>query len=135
TFKDVRVTAMDKLVDRLKAEAEANDGAVWVLKNARFAVFCILLSMCFGVEMDEKTVEEIDDMMKTVLITLDPRLDDYLPLLKPLFSKQRKRAMEVREPYVRSLLTVVLIPPQPRLNGQLLDLSRTLVFNRGSTTK
>lgn len=107
TFKDVRMTAMDKLVDRLKTEAEANDGAVWVLRNARYAVFCILLSMCFGVEMDEKTVEEIDDMMKTVLITLDPRLDDYLPLLKPLFSKQRKRAMEVRQQQIATLVPFI----------------------------
>ncbi|KAI3706027.1 hypothetical protein L1987_76280 [Smallanthus sonchifolius] len=107
TFREVRVTAMDKLVDRLKAEAAENGGAVYVLKNARFAVFCILLSMCFGVEMDEKTIEEIDEMMKTVLLTLDPRLDDYLTLLRPFFSKQRKRAMEVREQQIAMLVPFI----------------------------
>lgn len=107
TFRDVRVTAMDKLVDRLKTEAEANDGVVYVLKNARFAVFCILLSMCFGVVMNERSIEEIDEMMKTVLITLDPRLDDYLPLLRPLFSKQRKRAMEVRNQQIEMLVPLI----------------------------
>ncbi|KAD7479953.1 hypothetical protein E3N88_03089 [Mikania micrantha] len=107
TFKHVRVTAMDKFVERLKAEAAENDGAVWVLKNARFAVFCILLAMCFGVEMDEKTIQKIDDMMKTVLITLDPRIDDYLPLLRPFFSKQRKRAMEVREQQIATLVPFI----------------------------
>ncbi|KAL8253386.1 hypothetical protein R6Q59_037079 [Mikania micrantha] len=107
TFREVRVTAMDKLVDRLKAEAMANDGAVWVLKNARFAVFCILLSMCFGVEMVENEIEEFDEMMKTVLITLDPRLDDYLPLLRPLFSKQRKRAMEVRDQQIAMVVKFI----------------------------
>lgn len=107
TFREVRLTAMDKLVDRLVAEAAANDGAVWVLKNARFAVFCILVSMCFGVELDEKKIEQIDEMMKTVLITLDPRLDDYLPLLRPFFSKQRKRAMEVREQQIAMLVPLI----------------------------
>ncbi|KAL7584758.1 cytochrome P450 77A2 [Lactuca sativa] len=107
TFTEVRMTAMDKLMDRLKTEAAANGGAVWVLKNARFAVFCILLSMCFGVEMDEKTIEEMDEMMKTVLITLDPRLDDYLPLLRPFFSKQRKNAMEVREQQIATLVPFI----------------------------
>ncbi|KAK1431434.1 hypothetical protein QVD17_07893 [Tagetes erecta] len=107
TFRDVRVTAMDKLVDRLKTEAEANGGVVYVLKNARFAVFCILLSMCFGVEMNERSIEEVDEMMKTVLITLDPRLDDYLPLLRPLFSKQRKRAMEVRNQQIEMLVPFI----------------------------
>ncbi|MBD4784557.1 cytochrome P450, partial [Xanthomonas citri pv. citri] len=77
--------------------------AVWVLRNARFAVFRILLAMCFGVELNEKTIEKMDDMMKTVLITLDPRIDDYLPLLRPFFSKQRKKAMEVREQQIATL--------------------------------
>ncbi|KAJ0657578.1 putative cytochrome P450 [Helianthus annuus] len=107
TFRHVRDTAMDKFVERLKAEAAANDGVVWVLKNARFAVFCILLAMCFGVEMDEETIEKMDNMMKTVLITLDPRIDDYLPLLRPFFSKQRKKALEVREQQIATLVPFI----------------------------
>ncbi|KAL0007904.1 hypothetical protein SO802_009406 [Lithocarpus litseifolius] len=96
-FRQVRDTAMEKLINRLRTEAKSNDdGVVWVLKNARFAVFCILLSMCFGFEMDEETNENFDQVMKRVLMTLDPRIDDYLPILSPFFSKQRKRALEVR---------------------------------------
>lgn len=106
-FRNARESAMDKLIDRLRAEAKENDGVVFVLKNARFAVFCILLSMCFGVEMDEKTIERIDQMMKTVLIVLDPRLDDYLPLLRPLFSKQRKRVQEVRKEQIETLVPLI----------------------------
>ncbi|KAK4761760.1 hypothetical protein SAY87_029644 [Trapa incisa] len=96
-FKAVRDAAMEKLVERLRAEAKANDGVVSVLKNARFAAFCILLAMCFGLEMDEETVEKMDQVMKSVLIVLDPRIDDYLPILRPFFSKERKRALEVRK--------------------------------------
>lgn len=96
-FRQVRDTAMEKLINRLRTEAKSNDGVVWVLKNARFAVFCILLSMCFGFEMDEETNEKFDQVMKSVLITLDPRIDDYLPILSPFFSKQRKSALEVRK--------------------------------------
>ena len=54
-FRSVRDNAMDKLINRLRVEAEKNDGVVWVLKDARFAVFCILVAMCFGLEMDEET--------------------------------------------------------------------------------
>ncbi|KAL0452069.1 UNVERIFIED_CONTAM: cytochrome [Sesamum latifolium] len=106
-FHRAREVAMDKLVDRLKAEAAANDGLIWVLKNARFAVFCILLAMCFGVEMDEEMIEKVDQMMKTVLIVLDPRLDDYLPLLSPFFSKQRKRVQEVRKEQIETLVPLI----------------------------
>ncbi|KAK9283611.1 hypothetical protein L1049_011861 [Liquidambar formosana] len=106
-FVTVRNSAMDTLINRLKTEAEENGGVVWVLKNARFAVFCILLSMCFGVDMDDETIERMDDMMKTVLITLDPRIDDYLPLLSPFFSKQRKRALEVRNEQIETLVPFI----------------------------
>ncbi|XP_007010384.2 PREDICTED: cytochrome P450 77A3 [Theobroma cacao] len=106
-FRSTRQHAMDKLIDRLRAEAEANKGVVSVLKNARFAVFCILLGMCFGIEMDEETVEKMDQVMKTVLITLDPRIDDYLPILSPFFSKQRKRALQVRKEQVEYIVPFI----------------------------
>ncbi|KAL6580900.1 hypothetical protein OROMI_006823 [Orobanche minor] len=106
-FRCVRDSAMDKLIERLTSEAAANGGAVWVLRNARFAVFCILLDMCFGVEMDEETIEKVDQMMKTVLIVLDPRLDDYLPILSPLFSKQWKRVQQVRNKQIETLVPLI----------------------------
>ncbi|KAF3434148.1 hypothetical protein FNV43_RR25251 [Rhamnella rubrinervis] len=99
-FRNIRGNAMDKLIERISSEAKANDGAVWVLKNARFAAFHILLIMCFGIEMEEELIQKMDQVMKTVLITLDPRIDDYLPILSPFFSKQRRRAREVRKEQV-----------------------------------
>ncbi|KAG8380598.1 hypothetical protein BUALT_Bualt06G0032100 [Buddleja alternifolia] len=106
-FRNARDLAMDKLIERLRDEAAANNGAVWVLKNARFAVFCILLTMCFGVEMDEETIERVDQMMKAVLIVLDPRLDDFLPILSPFFSKQRKRVQQVRKQQIQTLVPLI----------------------------
>ncbi|XP_068662024.1 cytochrome P450 77A2-like [Aristolochia californica] len=106
-FQDVRAGAMDKLIDRLRTEFESTEGSVWVLRNVRFAVFCILLEMCFGVDMDEGTIENVDGLMKRVLIVLNPRLDDYLPLLSPLFAKQRKEAMEVRDVQIQTLVPLI----------------------------
>ncbi|XP_023524895.1 cytochrome P450 77A3-like [Cucurbita pepo subsp. pepo] len=106
-FRDVRKNAIDNLVERIRADAAANGGAVWVLKNARFAVFCILLAMCFGLEMDEESVEKMDQVLKTVLITVDPRIDDFLPILRPFFSKQRKRAMEVRKEQIEFVVQFI----------------------------
>ncbi|KAL2539815.1 Cytochrome [Abeliophyllum distichum] len=106
-FRQARDTAMDKLIERLKAEAEAEGGVVSVLKNARFAAFVILLAMCFGLEMDQELIDTVDQMMKTVLIVLDPRLDDYLPILSPFFSKQRKRVHEVRKEQIETLVPLI----------------------------
>lgn len=128
-FRNARESAMDKLIDRLRAEAKENDGVVCVLKNARFAVFCILLSMCFGVEMDEKTIERVDQMMKRVLIVLDPRLDDYLPLLRPLFSKQRKRVQEVRKEQIETLVPLIEKRRKVLQNPETEDTSNAASFS------
>ncbi|KAJ6851752.1 putative cytochrome P450 77A4 [Iris pallida] len=106
-FGPVRQEAMDRFVDRLRAEAHANHGAVWVLKNARFAVFCILLAMCFGLNLDEESIVKVEQVMKKVLITLTPRMDDYLPLLRPFFLKQMKQAMEVRKEQIQTIVPLV----------------------------
>ncbi|PIA39173.1 hypothetical protein AQUCO_02700388v1 [Aquilegia coerulea] len=106
-FRDVRNSAMNRLITRLQAEAESTDGVVSVLKNVRFAVFCILLDMCFGVGMSEDTIVKIDETLKDVLVTLLPRLDDFLPMLSPFFSKQRKRALEVREEQMQTILPLI----------------------------
>ncbi|PIN06017.1 hypothetical protein CDL12_21440 [Handroanthus impetiginosus] len=70
-------------------------------------MFCILLAMCFGVEMDEESIEKVDQMMKSVLIALDPRLDDFLPLLSPFFYKQRKIVQKVRKQQIETLVPLI----------------------------
>ncbi|KAK6144644.1 hypothetical protein DH2020_021464 [Rehmannia glutinosa] len=97
-FRHVRDSAMDKLVDRLKSEAAANDGVVWVLRNASYVFW-------FGNGWE--LIEKVDQMMKTVLMVLDPRLDDYLPILSPLFSKQWKRVQEVRNQQIETLVPLI----------------------------
>ncbi|KAL6989407.1 hypothetical protein U1Q18_015155 [Sarracenia purpurea var. burkii] len=57
--------------------------------------------------MDEEMIQKVDNMMKTVLITLDPRIDDYLPILSPFFSKQRKRVKEVRKEQIETLVPLI----------------------------
>lgn len=106
-FCDVRGSAMDKLIDRLKSEADANDGAVRVLKGARYAFFCVLLTMCFGIKLDEEMIDKIENMMKRVLLIVDPRIDDFLPLLSPFFYRQRKKAIQVRQEQLDLLIPLI----------------------------
>lgn len=106
-FRSIRQAAMDRFIDHVNAEARSNDGAVWVLKNARFAVFCILVSMCFGLEMEEDEIVKIDDLMKKVLIILNPRIDDYIPILRPLFIGKWKEAMQLRQEQIQTIVSLI----------------------------
>ncbi|CAN4126472.1 unnamed protein product [Withania somnifera] len=120
-FRQFREIAMDKLIEKIHTDAKANNDLVWVLKNVRFAVFYILVAMCFGVEMDnEEMVETVDQMMKDVLIVLDPRIDDFLPILRLFVGyKQRKRVNQVRKRQIETLVP-------------LIEKRRSVVQNPGS---
>ncbi|CAN6452385.1 unnamed protein product [Victoria cruziana] len=106
-FKPTRMRAMDRLIARLRIEADQHDGAVLVLKNARFAVFSILLYMCFGVEMEEDEVFRVEELLKRVIFVTEPRPDDFVPLLRPLYRKQRKEAESVRRAQLEMLLPII----------------------------
>ncbi|XP_008446777.3 cytochrome P450 77A3-like [Cucumis melo] len=106
-FRDVREKAMEKFMKRLRHEAEDNNGVVSVLKNVRFAVFWIMLTMCFGIEMEDETVVKMDEILKSVLITLDPRIDDYFPILTPFFSRERNRATLIRKKQVEFVVELI----------------------------
>ncbi|CAI0410693.1 unnamed protein product [Linum tenue] len=107
-FRRLRESSMNTLVARIRAEAGENgEGPVWVLQNARFAFFRILLAMCFGFEMDDDTVDEMDRVLKSVLMVLDPRIDDFLPILRPFFLKQRNRAAAVRKEQVDAIVPLI----------------------------
>lgn len=106
-FAGVRQAAMDRLVARIHAEADTSGGAVWVLRNARFAVFCILLTMCFGLDLSEEEIVNVDQVMKQVLIVLNPRMDDFFPLLAPFFARQRREAMQMRKIQIATLVPLI----------------------------
>ncbi|KAG5574866.1 hypothetical protein H5410_055000 [Solanum commersonii] len=120
-FRDCREIGMEKLIERIRVDAKENNDVVLVLKNARFAVFYILLAMCFGVGMnDEEMIERVDQMMKDVLLVLDPRIDDFLPILRLFVGyKQRKRVKDVRKRQIETLVP-------------LIEKRRSVVQNPGS---
>lgn len=55
----------------------------------------------------QETIDNVDRVLKRVLLVLSPRLDDYLPLLSPFFTKQRKDAMAAREEQMRTLVLLI----------------------------
>ncbi|KAF8715484.1 hypothetical protein HU200_027138 [Digitaria exilis] len=109
-FGHARRRAMDRFVSRMRAEAAASgDGAsVWVLRNARFAVFCILLDMTFGLlDLGEDHIVHVDAVMKRVLLAVGVRMDDYLPFLRPFFWRHQRRALAVRREQVDTLMPLI----------------------------
>ncbi|WOL10239.1 hypothetical protein Cni_G18993 [Canna indica] len=91
-FHSARVAAMDRLITLIRAEVLASDDSVWVLPNVRFAFFSILVSITFNVNLDENSIR-VDEVMKRVLLTIRPRMDDYIPFLRPFFANNQKKVL------------------------------------------
>lgn len=128
-LRGLRDYAMDRLIEKISTEAKENDGVVSVLKNARFAVFCILLSMCFGVNLDEDTIVKVDQTLKKVLMALLPRIDDFLPILNPLFGKQWKTVMDVRKEQIEIITPLIEKRRELLASGQVMNSEHVAPFS------
>uniref|UniRef100_A0A0D6QWA6 Cytochrome P450 n=1 Tax=Araucaria cunninghamii TaxID=56994 RepID=A0A0D6QWA6_ARACU len=106
-FGWIRDWAIDRLVVRLEAEAGRRQGAVEVLSNIRFTIFSILLCMCFGRQLDEELITHVDQVMKDILLIVEPQIDDFLPFLTPLFVGRWKRIRDLRRVQMESILPLI----------------------------
>lgn len=88
SFAPFREEELDNLITRVKSEAAKNDNVVSFLSQCRFTVFSILLHVCFGMKFTDSAVEELDEILKRLLIILAPQVIDFLPFVQP-FSKHR----------------------------------------------
>uniref|UniRef100_A0A9I9EAK4 Uncharacterized protein n=1 Tax=Cucumis melo TaxID=3656 RepID=A0A9I9EAK4_CUCME len=57
--------------------------------------------------MEDETVVKMDKILKSVLIKLDPRIDDYFPILTPFFSRERNRVNLVRKKQVEFVVELI----------------------------
>ncbi|BFI12618.1 protein MpCYP770 [Marchantia polymorpha subsp. ruderalis] len=88
SFLPFREEELETLITRVKDEAARNDDVVTVLSHCRHTVFSILLHVCFGERFADSTVEELDRILKALLVILAPQVIDFLPFLQP-FSKHK----------------------------------------------
>ncbi|CAM6123283.1 unnamed protein product [Calypogeia fissa] len=88
SFAPFREEELDTLILRVKYEASNNDDVVTLLPHCRFTIFSILLHVCFGMKFTVLATEELDEILKSIIILLAPQVIDFLPFVLP-FSKHR----------------------------------------------
>jgi cytochrome P450 len=86
SFKPFRELELNNLLKRTREQAKQNNNVVPVLSNCRFTVFSILLHVAFGQGFDESKVEELDVILRRLLVLLAPQVVDFLPFIQ-IFSK------------------------------------------------
>ncbi|KAJ0964265.1 hypothetical protein J5N97_029387 [Dioscorea zingiberensis] len=99
-FSHGRRWVLNILTAKLRASAEANSGVVLDFKeNIQFAMFCLLVLMCYGEKLDEKAIRDIETAQRNFLLFAS-KLNVFaiLPSLsKLIFRKRWNTVMDLRQ--------------------------------------
>ncbi|TXG58870.1 hypothetical protein EZV62_016699 [Acer yangbiense] len=69
SYKHARKWVLQILMDSIKSESKKNGDhhPVCVIDHFQYAMFCLLVFMCFGDKLDEKQIKEIEQVQRRVL--------------------------------------------------------------------
>ncbi|XP_010941086.1 cytochrome P450 89A2 [Elaeis guineensis] len=110
-FAPARRWVLQILLDKLKAQAGIKDGVVVVMETFQYAMFCLLVFMCFGEKLDEKAIREIEAIQRYLLLTLTefPIFAFFPRITKVLFRRRwneivagRKKQEDICIPLIKA---------------------------------
>ena len=93
-------------MSRIRQEM-AEKGAVQVMDNCRLTICSILVCICFGARVSETLVQQIEAVMKEVMMISTLKLPDFLSALSPLFRRQLQEARNLRKRQLALLCPLV----------------------------
>ncbi|KAF8412864.1 hypothetical protein HHK36_000836 [Tetracentron sinense] len=97
SYSRARKWVLEILINKLRSEAESGD-AVCVVDHFQYAMFCLLVLMCFGEKLDEKIIREIEAVQRAAIVNFSKfNILNFLPRLgKILFRKRWNELLELR---------------------------------------
>ncbi|KAL1324656.1 cytochrome P450 89A2-like [Arachis ipaensis] len=106
SYANARKWVLDMLLDRLKPESGASN-PIRVIDHFQYSMFCLLSFMCFGDKLDEKQIREIEDSLRTMLLSFTKYnvLNFWPTITRILFWKRWKEFLQLRRD-----LEALLIP-------------------------
>ncbi|GLJ52206.1 hypothetical protein SUGI_1110490 [Cryptomeria japonica] len=108
SFRKGREWGIEVLMNRLRNEAEQSAGVVKLIDHLRDAAFCILLYMCFGTRLEEKTVRDVEGILREIILFVGKRqAEDFFPVLGIVFRKRWKRLQGMRQRQIEILIELI----------------------------
>ncbi|KAJ3672544.1 hypothetical protein LUZ60_007265 [Juncus effusus] len=98
-FAPARSWALQILLDDLRAQSETNGGIVITMESFKYAVFCLLVFMCFGEKLDKASIKEIHETQHSVLTALVdfPFFAVFPKITKRIFQKKWQKLVSVQD--------------------------------------
>ncbi|KAI6694702.1 hypothetical protein NL676_022412 [Syzygium grande] len=146
SYSRARAWVLDILVGELKSQP---GGVVRVVDHFQYAMFCLLVLMCFGDRLEEKQIKEIEDVQRKLLLDLRrfnvlnfwPRLTKLVLRKQPSESSSSKAKEDGNDSdgdwilsYVDTLLDLELPEEKRKLEeGEIVSLCNEFL-NAGTDT-
>nr|XP_010941087.1 cytochrome P450 89A2 [Elaeis guineensis] len=105
-----RAWVLQVLTNHLRSQADSNDaGAVTAMESFQFAMFCLLVLMCFGEKLDEKAIKDIEIATRRLLLYANklnvlafaPRISRYI------FWNRIKTALQMRQAQIELFVPLI----------------------------
>ncbi|KAI3719816.1 hypothetical protein L6452_20721 [Arctium lappa] len=110
SYSWARKWVLQILIGRLTPAAEAA-GVIEVVDHFRYAMFCLLVFMCFGEKFDDHRVEEIAAVQRRLLLLVGSGRFNVLGIFprlgKVLFRNRWKELMQIRDDQERVLIPLI----------------------------
>ncbi|KAG9455271.1 hypothetical protein H6P81_008175 [Aristolochia fimbriata] len=124
SYGEARNWVLELLIEKLKSESQTA-GSVRIVESFQFAMFCLLVFMCFGQRLEEKVVRKIEEVQRDMLVNFTRfNVFAFFPRIgKWVFRERwnyllgiRQRQAEVLLPIIRARQSSVM-----KLQGNKLE--------------
>ncbi|CAL9772836.1 unnamed protein product [Musa acuminata subsp. burmannicoides] len=87
------------LFQHLRSQADAHHGVVVAMESFQFAMFCLLVLMCFGEKLDEKAIKNVEEAQRSLLLySRKLSVLAFVPSIsRHIFRNRLKTVLEMRE--------------------------------------
>ncbi|KAJ7959377.1 putative Cytochrome P450 [Quillaja saponaria] len=108
SFSRARKWVLEILLRRLQSESVSGK-SILVVDHFQYAMFCLLVLMCFGDKLDEKQIKEIEVAQRRILLNLDKFIIlNFFPRIgKVLFRKRWNELFQMKREQEEVLVPLI----------------------------
>ncbi|BFG23351.1 hypothetical protein CerSpe_096250 [Prunus speciosa] len=90
SYGEARKWVLDILINRLGSESQSQSKGIRVVDHFQYAMFCLLVLMCFGDKLNEEQIKEIEGVQRRLLLRFGRfNILNFWPKLTKILLKNR----------------------------------------------
>ncbi|KGN63392.1 cytochrome P450 89A2 [Cucumis sativus] len=124
SYTKARKWVLDILFNRLHSHSEFGNPVLF-MEHFQYAMFCLLVLMCFGDRLDESKIREIENVERALILSFSPFdiLNFWPKLTKILFRKRWEMLIQLRRNQEKVLIP--LIEARRKVNQNRVNRAHT----------